>query len=429
MRSSRALSALFALTIGLTLGLSPGASTAWAQTLSDPVRPGIWRLDGMDPDLPLHDLEPLRQIVGSAQVVGLGETFHTSGGYYTMKHRVFRFLVQEMGFRAFAFESNWINAEQTARYVATCQGTPEEGAAGLFGVWESEETADLLKWMCEWNRSHPRRADKVHFFGFDIQQPEDDGPALIEFLLGQGLEEDDPRILGLRKCDGVETSVWPKPVPNSTHKACVRALDQVDQLLKRLDPSDAVQPARAAVEWAKIHALGLRAWEDEAYYEQRNGWRSYEARDRGMANAFLRIRKLKVGAAKTAIWAHNSHIAKQSRLTFGGSTMGTFLEKPLRHNYVNIALTSVRPSINWQALGRCGLVPPSNDSLERRLETLNIDYALVDFDFPGAIEPFIPDTNMWIGQRLNAPRRQYDGAIYLEESPMMTPLRWPATCP
>jgi erythromycin esterase-like protein len=425
MKSSRALSVLSVA--ALLFGVSTGIAPAWAQ--SDPVRPGIWRLDGMDPDLPFHDLEPLRQIVGSAQVVGLGETFHTSGGYYTMKHRVFRFLVQEMGFRAFAFESNWINAEQTARYVATCQGTPEEGAAGLFGVWQSAETADLLEWMCEWNRSHSRVADKVHFFGFDIQQPEDDGPALIEFLLGQGLEEDDPRILGLRKCDGVETSVWPKPVPNSTHKACVRALDQVDQLLKRLDPSDAVQPARAAVEWAKINALGLRAWEDEAYYAERNPARGYEARDRGMSTAFQRIRKLKVGAAKTAIWAHNSHISKQSRLTLGVTTMGTFLEKTLRHNYVNIALTSVRPSINWQALGRCGLVPPNNDSLERRLETLNLDYAIVDFDFPGATEPFIPDTNMWIGQRPNAPRRQYDGAIYLEESPMMTPLRWPATCP
>ncbi|HET9211694.1 MAG TPA: erythromycin esterase family protein [Thermoanaerobaculia bacterium] len=427
MKRSRALSALF--TAALVFGVSAGISPAWAQNVSDPVRPGVWRLDGMDPDLPFHDLEPLRQIVGTAQVVGLGETFHTSGGYYTMKHRVFRFLVEEMGFRAFAFESNWIDAEQTARYVATCQGTPEEGTAGLFGVWESEETADLLQWMCEWNRGHSRAADKVHFFGFDVQQPEDDGPALIQFLVEQGLEEDDPRILGLRKCDGVETSVWPKPVPNSTHRACVRALDQVDQLLKRLDPSEAVQPARAAVEWAKINALGLRAWEDEAYYEKRNPWRSFEARDRGMATAFQRIRKLKVGAAKTAIWAHNSHIAKQSRLTLEVTTMGTFLEKPLGHNYANIALTSVRPSINWQALGRCGLVPPMADSLEKRLETLNMDYALVDFDFPGAIEPFLPDANMWIGQRWNAPRRQYDGAIYLEESPMMTPLRWPATCP
>ena len=422
MKSSRALSALFAA------ALLFGVSTAWAQTVSDPVRPGIWRLDGMDPDLPYHDLEPLRQIVGNAPVVGLGETFHTSGGYYTMKHRVFRFLVEEMGFRAFAFETNWINAEHTARYVATCEGSAEDAATGLFGVWQSEETADLLEWMCNWNRTHSRRADKVHFFGFDIQQPEDDGPALIEFLLERGLEVDDPRILGIRKCDGVETSVWPKPVPNSTHKACLKALDQVDRMLKQLDPSESVQPARAAIEWAKIHALGLRAWEDEAYYEQRNGWRSYESRDRGMASAFLRIRTLKTGNVKTAIWAHNSHIAKQSRLTFGASTMGTFLERTLRSGYTNIALTSLRPSINWPAIERCGLVPPANDSLERRLEPLNMDYALVDFDFPGAIKPFIPDTTMFIGQRWNVPRRQYDGAIYLEESPMMTPLRWPANC-
>ena len=78
-----------------------------------PVQPGVWRLPhGNDPTLPLDDLEPLRQVIGNASVVGLGETIHTSGGYYRMKHRAFRFLVERMGFRVFAFESPWENAEK-----------------------------------------------------------------------------------------------------------------------------------------------------------------------------------------------------------------------------------------------------------------------------------------------------------------------------
>jgi erythromycin esterase-like protein len=59
-------------------------------------------------------LEPLKGIIGKASVVGLGESIHTSGGFYRMKHRVFRFLVEKMGFRAFAIESPWIAADQVA---------------------------------------------------------------------------------------------------------------------------------------------------------------------------------------------------------------------------------------------------------------------------------------------------------------------------
>jgi len=138
---------------------------------------GIYRLDGLDASLPHTDLAPLRQVLEGAQVVGLGETIHTSGGYYAMKHRLFRFLVEEMGFRAFAMETPWPYAERTAQYVATCQGTARDAMRGIFAVWRSTETGALLDYMCSWNQTHP--TDPITFFGFDVQQPEMDGPALI----------------------------------------------------------------------------------------------------------------------------------------------------------------------------------------------------------------------------------------------------------
>jgi hypothetical protein len=144
-----------------------------------PVAPGVYRLDGSDPNLETADLEPLRQIVGGAQVVALGESLHTVGGYYEMKHRVFRFLVEKMGFRAISFESNWEAAEQVEHYVQTCEGSPEEAVDHLMDIFNSTETAALAQWVCEWNRSHPKPRDKVHVFGFDIQEPNLDGPARL----------------------------------------------------------------------------------------------------------------------------------------------------------------------------------------------------------------------------------------------------------
>ena len=169
-----------------------------------PVLPGIWRLHGDDPLLAADDdLEPLRRLIGKAPVVALGESVHGSGGYYRLKHRVFRFLVEEMGFRAFAFESNWTDADRVAAYVQTCAGTPEEALSGLFGVWQSTETRDLIQWMCDWNRTHPKAKDKLHFFGFDVQQPEQDGPALLAYLERIGISAGEPWIAGVQACNGV----------------------------------------------------------------------------------------------------------------------------------------------------------------------------------------------------------------------------------
>jgi hypothetical protein len=87
----------------------------------------IHPLAGYDPTLAItSDLEPFRALVGDARVVALGESWHTSGGFYLMKHRLFRFLVEEMGFRAFAIESNWDAVEQMNAYVRTCTGSAED---------------------------------------------------------------------------------------------------------------------------------------------------------------------------------------------------------------------------------------------------------------------------------------------------------------
>lgn len=136
-------------------------ATAAARTVGFPLQPGIWRLDGTDPDLPSADLEPLRGIVGKATVVGLGESIHTSGGYYEAKHRLFRYLVEKLGFRVIAFETPWLDGDTANAYVQTCDGDPDAATAGFFGVWRSAELSALIGWMCEWNRTHPKAKDKV----------------------------------------------------------------------------------------------------------------------------------------------------------------------------------------------------------------------------------------------------------------------------
>jgi erythromycin esterase-like protein len=429
MKSSRLLSLvllLLALAVPVSAqepDLEPGAEAARRpRPVGNPVAPGVWRLEGNDPSLPHADLEPLRQVIGKATVVGLGETIHTSGGYYRMKHRIFRFLVERMGFRVFAFESPWENAEAVAQYVATCQGSARDAIVqGLFGVWAGRETWDLVRWMCDWNRTHPQAKDKLHFFGFDIQQPEDDGPALIAFLQRIGVPGDDPRIAGIRKCEGVEVDHLPARIPEADHQQCIEALDGVGELFAREAQSIVRQTSKADFEWAKIRQVGLRAWEFEIWYED---GRSYSARDEGMAYAFQAIRRLRFPKAKVAVWAHNSHISKAPRPGDNGIPMGMHLASALGKSYVNLGLAAHEVSIDWPGIG-CGPVDLLGNSIEQILHDLGQGDLLVDLDFPGGQPPLLsPGTFINLGNRRMVPRDHFDGLLYLEASPGMVPLRW-----
>ena len=106
-------------------GNSTGVAVVEVYTLPNDY--GVWPLSGDDPTLSdTADLEPLRQLIGDATVAGFGESYHTSGGFYRMKHRIFRFLVEQMGFRAFAMETNWQGAQLATAYVQGGGGTAEQ---------------------------------------------------------------------------------------------------------------------------------------------------------------------------------------------------------------------------------------------------------------------------------------------------------------
>ncbi|HEX6862333.1 MAG TPA: erythromycin esterase family protein, partial [Thermoanaerobaculia bacterium] len=366
-------------------------------------------------------------IIGKATIVSLGESVHTSGGYYEMKHRIFRFLVEEMGFRAFAFESPWPDADRVGRYVETCQGTPEQALTGLFGVWESAETRDLVQWMCDWNRTHPRTKDKLVFFGFDVQQPAQDSAALFAFLERIGIGSNDPRVIDITACDGVRgPTSYPSPIPDVLHEQCLRGLAAIDQLFAGEAGRIVAETSAVDFEYAKLRVVGLRSWEGQVYYKDR---RSTVSRDSGMAHAFGVLRKLRYGKVKTAVWAHNFHIGKDvESSTWNVKTMGAFLREMFGSSYVSIALISNVTEIDWRGVG-CGerQVARTERTVERMLHDLGHEALLVDFDFPGGNPPFLaPGQQYRMSEVGMTPAALFDGAVFLERSRKMDPLSWPA---
>jgi erythromycin esterase len=371
--------------------------------------------------------------------VGLGESVHTSGGYSDAKVRIFRFLVEDHGFRAFAIESPRVDALLVTDYVETCSGDPTTVVTqGLFGVWANTAVLHLVEWMCSWNQMHPN--DRVHFFGFDTQDPWGDGKELQMFLTAAVANPSDAAALNmsLSSCDGATSgtvlnyyTMHPSGTTTITPAqlaACGQALDAIDHVLATQGAALSARTSSASLEVAKINSIALRGWEGEMYHDpsnpqgDNNFGASFTARDQAMAQILLRIRALRYPGLKTAVWAHNGHISK---LGSPGEweNMGSALEAALADDYFTLALTGFNVEINWP--GQMAPPPPLPDSVEAMLHAFGRPYLLVDLTFPGTTMPFLmPNTSYDVAGQLDVPTTQYNGLLYLDHSPPMHALEW-----
>ena len=84
-----------------------------------------------------EDMRPLRSAIGSARLVALGEATHGTKEFFQFKHRMFEFLVEEMGFTVFGIEANWPESLAINDYVVNGTGDPAAALAGLhFWTWK-----------------------------------------------------------------------------------------------------------------------------------------------------------------------------------------------------------------------------------------------------------------------------------------------------
>jgi erythromycin esterase-like protein len=138
-------------------GSHPDPVTRWAQHRAA-------ALDTVDPSAPLDDMAPLRQSIGDAEIVGLGESVHGASEELTLKHRALRVLVEQMGFRSIAWEEDWAVGRDIDAYIRGGEGDLGTLVSRMSPQWHSREVADVLRWLRDHNRG---RSDQVRLVGVE----------------------------------------------------------------------------------------------------------------------------------------------------------------------------------------------------------------------------------------------------------------------
>jgi erythromycin esterase len=380
-----------------------------------------------DPQAPLDDLLPLKPLIGTASLVGLGEETHGSHEFFTMKHRLLEFLVEKMGFTMFAMEGSWSAGEQINQYIVQGQGDAGE-VLQLFHswIWNTQEVLDLLKWMRAYN-ADSHHLQKLSFAGFDCQLIE---PTTYESVIQYFQSVDPPRVAtvaalyqGLRPDPAVSMGKYEaayQQLPQSTQQRYVTQARQVYDLLnqqqaayeKRSSPQAfalAVQEARVIVQ----HAQLLSSNPDEA-----GGFR-----DKAMADNIAWLHEQTQSGKKLVLWAHDGHIATGEQ-----PAMGWYLRQRYGTHYLAVGMSFYEGSFNAVGLGDKSQSTPVqpfdvqlsdpgsyNDTFGHLGLSL---YALDLRHFPdGAADQWlqVPHNFAMIGDRYDSRRASYMNLLFLPQ--------------
>jgi erythromycin esterase len=273
------------------------------------------------------DLEPLKQLIGDARIVGLGENTHGTSEVFKMKHRLVEFLSTKMNFTIFAIEANMPEAYKLNDYVLHGNGDPKSLLKGMyFWTWNTQEVLNMITWMRKFNVSGK---GIVQFTGFDMQFYQVALDNISKFS-----EKHDKLLKS--KIDSI-SGLFKKLNYNG-----IRAIENRDELaiLKNKCEKVLLYLTASHANFSKIIGYSDYKWLIQnanimvqcAELGQRSGG-SYSFRDECMAKNITWILDNNPNS-KIILWAHNEHIAKQK------GSMGRNLLEKYGDKYYNIGFLS-----------------------------------------------------------------------------------------
>lgn len=382
---------------------------AWA-------REAAKKLRTTDPAEQLDDLEPIREIVGDARVVGVGESFHGGREFLRMRHRVARFLIERMGFDTVALESGLPEGRLPYEYVLGGEAAP--------GLWEDgftwtmadfPETRTLVEWMRAYNM---RSAQKVRFYGMDVAGAKGSwlGAAdqVFKYLdkVDPGWSTDmrarlTPLLMkfsrpGRTGLDFVASNEAFAKLPLNDRTAVAAYVNELFDRFENLRLSYLRVSTAEDYDWAHQIAYSLRAASNlVACYEAKDRpHATWNARDAEMAANVEWMRRRGSAKGGVVVLAHNGHVQRAVTTAADPSTanLGSYLRDRFADGYRALGFTFGSGTMPTET-GTVKQLPPSDpQSLDGTLGRIGLPLSLIDLR---GLPPAAPGAH-WLG----TPRKQ-----------------------
>lgn len=268
----------------------------------------------------------------SARIVALGESTHGTREFFQMKHRVFQYLVENLGHKVFGFEADF----GECIYINKCI---MEGCNDMelvmrirmhFWTWKTREVQQLLEWMRDYNKGKSE-GKKLQYFGVDCQFIDYQPELLHEYLSGTMPALWDTISPVINQVKDLSDADYGNMSPETFESLKTQLAELPNQF--EANKNQLIQASSVRDYKINKHLLTnlLQAFiVNNQYYgedDSKTNWR-----DLFMAENSIWLADLFGQDSKITLWAHNMHIARNR--SFGNSgSQGYHLSQELGDLY------------------------------------------------------------------------------------------------
>jgi len=330
------------------------------------------------------DLKSLKQIIGKAEVVCLGESRHDIHEQFQLKHRFIKYLVEEMGFTTFILEASLPYSKLINEYILNSNGSIDEIIANMPGwfLWDTQEMLNIINWMRDFNKN-PENVRKIQFYGIDVVAPNYALDQILDYLnkvdetivekyqnksFAQDIIDDNNWSTSLQRYS--ELTAEEKQTLYNNYNELYEQIRQNETKYISISSND---------EYNWILRLAYCANEANKMFSAEKRIDIGLIRDNAMAQNALWIKSNLSNDAKIIIWAHNVHIAK-AEFTMTGEPesikgMGYILGQELENNMISIGASFNQGEFqNWNK----SFPPAEQITLDGTLAKLKMKHFLLD---------------------------------------------------
>jgi erythromycin esterase len=363
-------------TLVCTEGRSSDLFSVWAKTTAIRIR-------GTSPDQDAADFKPLRKMIDDARIVAVGESRHDLHEQFQFKHRMVRFLVQQMSFSAVAMEVSMPDAGRVNDYVSGGAGDAEQlvhDSLGYWDAWDTEEILALVQWLRQYNVD-PAHGRKVHFYGFDMMFPSSSVAEIIRFL-----EKVDADHAAAFRQQTAHVRTEPQRLSRKEWMDMRDALSKLRSDVEANRREYSARSSRDAFEWA-LHQISVATQAANWWLAGADGLNNRaQVREQSMAENIQWILQHEGPHGRILVSAHNAHVAKGYRRKPEGVALGSPIE-PMG-KYLNrvfgaslIVLAATFNQGRLQAVGpfkERTFAPALDDSLDGELRQVQLPFFILD---------------------------------------------------
>lgn len=299
-----------------------------------------------------EELGMLDSLAGST-IFAMGEGTHGTGEFFDAKYRIFRYLVENHGYRIFAIEAD--PGECMVINEAILEGREEEIRSLMkeymfFWTWKTREVEEMLSWMCRFNQGR-EEDDKIRYVGVDCQYHQLNSELLLEYFR-------DAEFSGMNLADTLlrrlmfESEQPAELYTDEKYEADLLDLQFLRDSMTMFHPELAAASGETSFQQhyhlAEVlsQALELR----HLVHKEINGT---DVRDRYMAeNASWYVEHM---APRIFVWAHNFHISRRN--SYEVNMMGYYLDEKFGDRYANIGFQFARGEFNAYGIRNMEFTP------------------------------------------------------------------------